>query len=200
MQKLNLAVFISGAGSNLRAIIEACKDANYPAQISIVIANKNEAKGIEFAKENNIPYKIIPHKNFANRAEFEQEILDEINKYEIDLLCLAGFMRVLSNHFLENFKQDIINIHPSLLPKYKGVDAIGQALRDGAEETGCTIHYVVPEVDSGEIILKRRVTIEKDDDSDSLLKKINKEEHIAYVEAIMKIAKTKKITDNAFHE
>lgn len=188
MKKIAVAVFISGTGSNLKALIDACKQDEYPAKIELVISNKKDALGLNHAKDNGIASYVVEHKNFANREEFEKELLNVISKRSIDVICLAGFMRVLSPYFFAHNAKPIINIHPSLLPDFKGANAVLDAFNAGVKETGCTVHYVIPEIDSGEIITQRKVLINEGDDLTSLKNKIHREEHLAYVEALKVVA------------
>lgn len=192
--KRNLAVFISGRGTNLQSIIDACKQPNFPAQIALVISNVDDAHGLTRASEARIPTRIIPHKDYDNKQEFETALLDAIKPYDIDLVCLAGFMRIVTPHLINGITQQcgpnrLINIHPSLLPDYKGLNTHARALADGKIEAGCTIHYVTPDVDSGEIILQKQVPIHKDDTEDTLAARVLEQEHIAYPEAISQLAK-----------
>ena len=185
---LRLAVFISGRGSNMQALIDACAKEDYPAQIALVLSNNPAAQGLERAKAAGIQTIAVNHKDYENRAAFEQAILDTLAGYDIDLICLAGFMRILSPHFIKNWHGAIINIHPSLLPAYKGTDTHVRVLADGGQESGCTVHFVVPEVDSGDIILQRRVDVRAGDTPEILAARILEQEHIAYPEAVLQIA------------
>lgn len=188
MKKLSVAVFISGTGSNLKAIIDACNNPDFPVAVSVVLSNKADALGLNHARDNDIPFIIVEHRDFKKRQDFEKEIIQELSQYNIDLICLAGFMRVLSTYFFENWHKEIINIHPSLLPSFKGASAIDDAFSAGVTETGCTVHYVIPEIDAGEIITQRKVKILAQDDLEALKQKIHKEEYIAYIEALETIA------------
>lgn len=186
--KLKLAVFISGRGSNLQAIVDACNNTNFPAEISLVLSNRPDAKGLDIAKIESIPYEIVDHKNFETREKFEAEMQTRLQNYEIDLIVLAGFMRVLTPFFIDAWPQKIINIHPSLLPDYKGTNTHARVLADGKAETGCTVHYVVPDVDSGEIIAQSTVPVQPDDTPETLAARVLKEEHKLYPAAIKQIA------------
>lgn len=188
--KINLAVLISGGGSNLQALIDACAQPDYPARIAVVLSNKADAYGVERAKIAGIPAHVITHKDYADKTAFESAMLDILAGYDIDLVCLAGFMRILSPHFINAWQGGrLINIHPSLLPLYKGLHTHQRALDDGQKEAGCTIHYVVPEVDSGEIIVQKRVPIIKDDTAETLAQRVLEQEHIAYPQAVERLAK-----------
>lgn len=188
MKKLRLAVFISGRGSNMLSILEATKNPDFPAKIEVVLANKADAGGIQSAKKNGIPTEIVEHKNFEKREDFEDEVQERLEKYEIDMIILAGFMRILSEDFVTKWPDQILNIHPSLLPEYKGTNTHQRAIDDGKTESGCTVHFVTPELDSGPIILQKKVPILNGDTPESLADRVLQEEHIAYPEAIKIIA------------
>lgn len=186
--KLNLAVFISGRGSNLQSIIDACQDPDFPARVSLVLSNKSDAYGLERARKVGIPTVVILHKDYPTREAFEDAMLAELAGHPVDLICLAGFMRILTPHFINRWPDKIINIHPSLLPDYKGLNTHERALADGKKEAGCTIHYVVPEMDSGPIIMQKRVPILTGDTPEILAARVLEQEHIAYPEVIRKLA------------
>ena len=190
---LNLAVLISGSGSNLQALIDACNAPDYPAQINIVISNRPDAYGLERAKAAGIPAICIDHKNFEGRATFEAALQEELSQYDIDLICLAGFMRILTAGFIEQWPNKIINTHPALLPKFGGEGMYGEhvhkaVLESGDEKSGCSIHYVIPAVDQGEVILQREVPVKANDTPDTLAARVIAQEHIAYPEAVKIIA------------
>jgi len=186
--KLNLAIFISGRGSNLQSLIEACRNPDFPARIAVVVSNKPDAPGLERAAKENIPTRVVNHKDYERREDFEEALLEALEEYPIDLICLAGFMRILTPHFIQHWPDQMINIHPSLLPDYKGLNTHKRVLEDGKKETGCTIHYVVPDMDSGPIILQKRVEIRDGDTPDELAARVLEQEHIAYPEAVRLIA------------
>ncbi len=190
-KKLNLAVFISGRGSNLQSLIDACRDEGYPAKISVVLSNKPDVPGLQKASDANIPAITVHHKDHNTREDFENAMLAALKDYEIDLICLAGFMRILTPHFVNQWPGQIINIHPSLLPDYKGTNTHERVLADGKTETGCTVHYVVPDVDSGAIIVQKRVPVLEGDTPDALAARVLEQEHIAYPEAIALAVKEK---------
>ena len=195
-EKIRTAIFISGRGSNMQALINACKEKeNFPAEISLVIANKN-AIGLHFAESQSIKTKIISHEIFKNRLDFEQEIHQELVKNNIQLICLAGFMRILSPWFVEKWEKRIINIHPSLLPKFKGAHAVRDAILAKAKKTGCTTHFVTAEVDSGLIIKQSEVAILNTDTEESLAKRILIQEHLIYTETLKIVAEN--IINNNF--
>ena len=184
MERIKLAVLISGRGSNLQSIIDACAAPDFPAEIEVVISNKPDAYGLTRASSSGIKTEILDHKNFATREEFETALQALIDQYPIGLICLAGFMRVLTKDFVERWDGRMINIHPSLLPKFKGLHTHERAIEAKEVESGCTIHFVTPGMDEGPIILQRSVPISADDTPDTLAQKILAEEHIAYPEAI----------------
>jgi phosphoribosylglycinamide formyltransferase-1 len=188
IRKLRLAVFISGRGSNMQALIESCAQADFPAQIEVVVSNRPDAAGLQRAKEAGITTAIIDHKKFTGREEFENALSAALIPHTIDLICLAGFMRVLTPHFLSAWQGRIINIHPSLLPDYKGLHTHERVLQDGRGESGCTVHHVVPEMDSGPIIVQKRVPVLPGDTPETLAKRVLEQEHIAYPEAIRILA------------
>ena len=185
MAKINACIFISGAGTNLKILIKNSRDYNFPINISLICSNNKEAPGLRFAKKYSIPYKIINIKDNL----FEIKILNEIKKKRISLICLAGYMKILSNKFIKSFNGKIINIHPSLLPKYKGINTFSRILKNKEIISGCTVHYVNKKLDAGNVILKKFVGIAKDDDEKSLKVKTQKAEYRAYSEAIVRLFK-----------
>ena len=178
------AVFISGAGTNLKNLIRFSYNNNSPISIDLVISDTKKAKGLMYAKNNNIEEIII---NFNNQNKSEKRIINILHKREIKLVCLAGFMKILSKKFLKKFKGKMINIHPSLLPKYKGLNTHKRALENNEKFSGCTVHYVTSKLDSGKIIMQKKISIVKNENARSLKKKILKKEHMIYPEAIRKI-------------
>ena len=180
-KKIDTAVFISGSGSNLNSIIKNSLKKNFPIKISLVISNNKNAYGINYAKNNKIKFKIINSKKMIN---FENKTLIILKKNNIKLICLAGFMKVLSDKFIKDFKYKILNIHPSLLPKYKGLNTHKRVLKNKEKFSGCTVHYVTNKLDSGRIILQKKVRIIKADNEKALRKKILKIEHLLYPKAI----------------
>lgn len=183
MKKIKLGILISGRGSNMQALIEACQDQNFPAETACIITNNSEAKGLEIAKQVGVPAFVIEDKPLD---------VDKIHsifvQHKVDLICLAGFMRILKADFLNKWYNKIINIHPSLLPSFKGLNAQEQALKAGVKITGCTVHYVTPEVDAGAIIVQAAVPVLPNDDIQSLSERILNEEHKCYIEAVKLIA------------
>ena len=185
-KKINTAVFISGSGSNLNSIIKNSLKKNFPIKISLVISNNKNAYGINYAKNNKIKFKIINSKKMIN---FESKTLIILKKNNIKLICLAGFMKILSDKFIKNFKYKILNIHPSLLPKYKGLNTHKRVLKNKEKFSGCTVHYVTNKLDSGRVILQKKVRIIKVDNEKTLRKKILKIEHLLYPKAIKLVLK-----------
>lgn len=181
MKKTRVAVFASGNGTNLQAII----DANIPsAEIVLVFSNNPDAYALERAAKHGIPTEVLDHKSFSSRDDYDREILRLIEPYEVGLIALAGYMRILSPLFVRAYKNRIINIHPALLPSFPGINAARQALESGVKYTGVTIHFVDEGVDTGPIILQSVVHVHDDDTEDSLLERIHVEEHKIYPEAI----------------
>lgn len=191
--KLKLAVLISGSGSNLQAILDACAKPDFPAQVEVVISNAPDAFGLTRAKQAGVPAVSIDHREFPNRHAFEAALQSALSTYDIDLICLAGFMRILTSDFIKQWPNKIINTHPALLPKFGGEGMYGAhvhnaVLAAGEKESGPTIHYVIPEVDKGEIIAQSRVVVKADDTAQTLAERVLAQEHILYPEAIRHIA------------
>ena len=184
VKKVNIAVFISGTGSNLANLIKHSLKKDSKFQICLVISNKSKAKGLNYAKKYRINKKIISYRNIENA---EKNILSILKKNKIDLICLAGFMKILTNNFIKKFKGKILNIHPSLLPKYKGLNTHLRAINNNEKLTGCTVHYVSSKLDSGKIILQKEVRIFKNDTSRKLAKRVLKQEHLLYPKALKKV-------------
>ena len=184
LKKIKTAVFISGAGSNLKNIIRFSKIKRSPISVNLIISNTNKAKGLNFANQFKIKKKIFGYKN-AKLAE--KKILILLEKEKIKLICLAGFMKILSKDFIKKFDGKIINIHPSLLPKYKGLNTHAKAINNNDKFAGCTVHYVTAKLDSGKTILQKKVKITPRDNFTSLAKKVLKQEHKLYPAAIIKI-------------
>ena len=181
VSKTKSCVFISGNGSNLKSIIKSSRDYNFPIKIELVISNNIKAKGLVFARKYNIPFKFIA---YDNQVKFERNSLYEIKKRKIKFLCLAGFMKMLSKNFIKNFRYYIVNIHPSLLPKFKGLNVHKRVLKNKEKYTGCTVHYVTPKLDSGSIILQKKILVRKNETESSLSQRVLKHEHRLYPEAI----------------
>ena len=183
MVKEKACIFISGTGTNLKFILKNSRDSNFPINIVLVISNNKKAFGISYAKKFSIPCKIIPY----SRKKFEIIAMKELRDKKIKLICLAGFMKILTKKFIKSFKGKIINIHPSLLPKYKGLNTHKRALKNKDKFGGCTVHYVSSKVDSGRVILRKKVKISKMDTENSLKLKVLSAEHKLYPAAINKI-------------
>lgn len=181
MGKKNVAVFVSGSGTNLQAIIDANIEA---ANLSVVLSNKPDAYALERALKHNIPVEVVDHKEFDTREAFEAEIIERLEKFNIELVVLAGFMRILTPYFVNHYKQRIINLHPALLPSFPGVQSAKQALDYGVKVTGVTVHFVDDGVDTGPIILQSVVQIDDTDTEDTLLEKIHEEEHRIFPMAV----------------
>ncbi|VAV97567.1 Phosphoribosylglycinamide formyltransferase [hydrothermal vent metagenome] len=185
---LDVAVLISGRGSNLQALIDACAQPDFPARIVAVISNNPGAGGLERAKAANIPTAVVNHRDFEDRESFENAVDDELKNFKAKFICLAGFMRILDGRFVNRWKDRILNIHPSLLPSFKGLHTQERALEAGVRFTGCTVHIVRPEMDDGPIILQAALAVDPEDDADNLSAKVLELEHIIYPEALKLIA------------
>ena len=183
--KLSVAILISGSGSNMVQLIKSMDD-NHPAFPSIVISNKPNAAGIKKAQDLGIPTQII-NENFAksNGLDFEAELTEILNRHEVKIICLAGFMRILSKDFIDVFKGRILNIHPSLLPKYKGLNTHARAIAAKDKFSGCSVHLVTAELDGGPILAQRKVAIDKTDTAETLSSKVLEEEHLLYPEVLL---------------
>ena len=181
---LNIAILASGRGSNLKALIDAQKENYFNGIIKIVISNKEYAPALDIAKHNNIPSFFINPKDFKNKAEYDNIIINKLIEYDIQLICLAGYMKILTEKFISSYKNKIINIHPALLPAFPGLDAQRQAINYGAKISGATVHFVDSGIDTGPIILQRSVEINDDDTEDTLSNKILTIEHQIYKEAV----------------
>jgi len=184
LKKIKTAVFISGTGSNLKYLIKFAKLKKSPISIDLIISSTNKAKGLSFAHQFTIKKKIF---NFQRIKIVEKKLLELLEKDKIRFICLAGFMKILSKDFIKKFNGKIINIHPSLLPKYKGLNTHSRAINNKNKFAGCTVHYVTEKLDSGKIIMQKKIKIAARDNPASLAKKVLKEEHKLYPAAIMKI-------------
>jgi phosphoribosylglycinamide formyltransferase-1 len=182
-KKINAAVFISGTGSNLKSLIKFSKHKKSPIIINMIISDNSKAKGLQYSKIYKIKKKVFDFKNSSS----DKKIIKELIKNNINLICLAGFMKILSRSFIKSFKGKIINIHPSLLPKYKGLNTHEKAIKNKDKYSGCTVHFVNSKLDSGKIINQKKVKINKFDTPKTLAKKILAQEHKLYPAAIMKI-------------
>ncbi len=188
MKKLRLGIMISGRGSNMRAIVEACRQPDFPAEVVMVISNKGDAAGLVYAHNCSIETAHVNLKSFEDKDAYEAEITRRFEAMNVDLICLAGYMRILNDSFVQHWQGRMINIHPSLLPKYKGLNTHQRAIDDGEAEAGCSVHYVVPDLDSGEVICQAKVAIDAGETAESLATKVLVEEHKLYPHAIKLIA------------
>ncbi len=188
MARMKLGVLISGRGSNLLALIEACKASDYPAEIVLVISNKSDAKGLEHADAAGIATTVVEHGGYPDRETFDKAIHEKLADAGVELVCLAGFMRLLSSWFVETWRDRVLNIHPSLLPAFKGIDAHAQAIATGVKLSGCTVHIVRPEMDAGPILVQAAVPVLPGDDEDTLAARILTVEHRCYPLAVRLIA------------
>jgi phosphoribosylglycinamide formyltransferase-1 len=187
-QRRRTAVLISGRGSNLRALTAAARDPAFAADIVLVVSNRPDAAGLAFASDAGITAVAIDHKSFAGRPEFDAELDRTLRRHEIEIVACAGFMRILTADFLRAWEGRIINIHPALLPLYKGLDTHARALADGVRIHGCTVHFVVPEIDSGPIIAQAAVPVLGDDTHESLAARVLQAEHRLYPLALALVA------------
>ena len=183
-KKIKCSVFISGTGSNLKSLIQFSNKKNSPISIQLIICDNAKAKGLKFGKIYKISSKVFDYKN---KLIAEKRIISEIKNKKIEIICLAGFMKILSKSFIKNYKGKILNIHPSLLPKYKGLNTHQRAILNNEKYSGCTVHFVNSQLDSGKIILQKKVKINKYETAKSLAKKILIQEHKLYPKAIKKI-------------
>ena len=183
MVKKKACVFISGSGTNLKALIKSSREYNFPININYIISNDKRAKGIKYARLYKIPYQILN----LNKIITLEAFLKNLKKKKITIICLAGYMKILNKRFINRFNKKIINIHPSLLPKYKGLNTFKRVLKNNDKFTGCTVHYVNNKIDSGKIILKKRIIIEQNDNEKTLKVKVQAKEYRAYSESIVSI-------------
>lgn len=192
MSRKRVAVFISGRGSNMAALIEAAKDKSYPAEIVLVVSNRPDAGGLLVARAAGIPTEAVDHRNFGkDRAGFEHAVQATLERHCIDLVCLAGFMRLLTADFVKKWQWRILNIHPALLPAFKGLDTHKRALEAGAKRHGATVHFVVPEMDSGPIIAQGAVAVHPGDSEEALAARVLKTEHRIYPLALKLVAESR---------
>lgn len=188
MDKKRTAILISGRGSNMQSLIDAAAAPDFPAQIALVFANKPEAAGLTFAAEHGIATKAVSHKDYASREAFDAEIDKALEDAGIEIVCLAGFMRILSEGFTRKWQGRMLNIHPSLLPSFKGAHAHELAIEAGVRISGCTVHFAVAELDSGPIILQAAVPVDLQDTPDTLAARILTAEHRIYPQALSLLA------------
>mgnify|MGYP003954230547 CR=1 FL=1 len=183
MVKRKTCVFISGQGSNLKNLIQRSRDYKFPLNIKLIVSNNKNAYGIIHAKRNSIPY-IIMNSKFRNH---DAHLIQTLKKYRISFICLAGYMKIISKNFIQQFGKQIINIHPSLLPKFKGLNTFSRILKDNEKKTGCTVHYVNEKLDGGNIIAKKSFFISSNDNEKTLKQKTQKLEYQIFPEAVIKI-------------
>ena len=184
LKNIKTAIFISGTGSNLENLIKFSKKKKSPISVDLIISNTHNAKGLKYSRKYSIQKKII---SFKNNKLAEKKIFNVLLVKNIKFICLAGFMKILSKNFIKKFKGKIVNIHPSLLPKYKGLNTHKKAIENNDKFAGCSVHFVTAKVDSGKIIMQKKVKIKKGDTIASLTKKVQKKEHLLYPAAIKKI-------------
>jgi phosphoribosylglycinamide formyltransferase-1 len=189
MNRKRVAVLISGRGSNMAALIEAAKDKSYPAEIALVLSNRPDAGGLDTARANGIATEVVDHTTYGkNRAAFEAALQAALVKHRIEIVCLAGFMRLLTAGFVNQWPERMINIHPALLPAFKGLDTHQRALDAGAKVHGATVHFVVPEMDAGPIIVQGAVAVRNDDTEETLARRVLTVEHRIYPLALKQLA------------
>lgn len=188
MEKLNVAVLISGRGSNLQSLLDACVAPDFPARIALVVSNVPSASGLDRAQGAGVPTCVVDHRLFPDRASFEDAVHGELAASGADLVCLAGFMRLLTDGFVERWRDRLINIHPSLLPAFRGLHVHDRVIAYGARFSGCTVHYVRAAMDDGPIVVQAVVPVHADDDPDRLAARVLAEEHRIYPLALGLIA------------
>ena len=191
MAKLKVGVLISGRGSNLQALIDACADEDYPAEIVLVISNVPGAAGLERAEAAGIPTVVVDHKAFDDREPFEEALGEALSAASVELVCLAGFMRLLTEDFVNHWRDRLINIHPSLLPAFRGIHIHERVIEYGARFSGCTVHFVRPAMDEGPIIIQAVVPVFQGDDPQQLAARVLAQEHRAYPLAVRLIAESR---------
>ena len=184
---LNLGILISGRGSNMLNLVNASQRGLINSKIKIVISNNKNSSGIDKAKRKNIKTKIINQKDYESKKDFENALTNTLKNQNVDLVCLAGFMSILSKNFLKDWNRKVINIHPSLLPSFKGKNAVKQALEQRVKTAGCSVHFVDEGIDTGEIISQEKVPVSSNDDEETLGKKILKKEHVLYIKVIKEL-------------
>jgi phosphoribosylglycinamide formyltransferase-1 len=187
VNKKNIVILISGRGSNMMSIVDAVNDGSLDVNVAAIISNRPEAAGLDFAQQQGIHNSVIDHKLYDSREQFDQILAKEIDRFSPDLVILAGFMRILTAEFVEHFADRLINIHPSLLPKFKGLNTHQRAIDAGEKEHGASVHIVTPELDDGPVILQARVPVLQNDDASTLAKRVLEQEHKLYPDAIKKL-------------
>ncbi len=188
--KSKIAILISGRGSNMEAIIKASQEVDFPAEVALVISNKDDAKGIDVAKSYGIKTQTIAHKDFTNKVDFETALCESLEAVQPDLICLAGFMRIFGDTYFERVKTPTLNIHPSLLPKHKGLNTHQAAIDAGDISHGVSVHFVTPALDDGAIIMQESIEIHKGDTANDLANRLLPIEHEIYPKAIRKVLNT----------
>lgn len=188
MRRVRTAVLISGNGSNLQALLDATKRSDYPAEIALVLSNKQEAYGLTRAEKAGVPTITIRHTDFPDRESFDRAMDTALRDANIELVVMAGFMRILSDWFVHSWMGKLINIHPSLLPEYKGINTHQRVLEAGEKHHGCTVHWVIPELDAGNIIAQAALDIHPSDTAETLQQRVHGLEHQLYPEAVKKVA------------
>lgn len=185
MSRKRVAILISGRGSNMKSLVEAAAAPDYPAEIALVLSNRPEAAGLDWAKERGVATAVVDHKIYGkDREAFEREVQGILERASVEIVCLAGFMRVLTPWFVGHWTGRMLNIHPALLPSYRGLHTHERALEDGVRIHGCTVHFVVPEMDAGPIILQAAVPVKDEDTPDTLAARVLEQEHVVYPRAL----------------
>ncbi|MBB4197217.1 phosphoribosylglycinamide formyltransferase [Rhodoblastus sphagnicola] len=197
MSRKRVAILISGRGSNMRALIAAAKDEKFPAEIALVLSNVADAGGLDFAHGEGIATAVVDHKAFASRENFERAVQAALEAKNIELVCLAGFMRLLSPWFVENWRGRMLNVHPALLPSYRGLHTHERALADGVKIHGATVHFVVPEMDAGPIVAQAAVAVRGDDTPEILGARVLEQEHVIYPRALALVASGAALVEGA---
>lgn len=204
MKRLDIAVLVSGRGSNLQAIIDACAREDFPARVACVISNRPDAYGLKRAQDAGIPTRVVDHKEYEDREAFEDALDQAIRTHNVGLVCLAGFMRILTPGFVNRWRDRLINIHPSLLPAFRGLHTHERVIEAGIRISGCTVHFVTPEMDDGPIIVQAAVPVHEDDTAEDLADRVLEMEHRIYPEAVriyalgrVRVAGAKVVTESA---
>lgn len=187
MRTIRTAILISGRGSNMVSLLNAAKEKDFPAEFRLVVSNIPTAPGLTFAQDDGVAVAVVDHTKYSSREQFEKKLNDVLQVYHIEFICLAGFMRILSPWFIKQWEDKIVNIHPSLLPEYKGLHTHERALADNAKVHGCTVHYVSAELDAGPIIGQSTVDVYENDTPDTLAARVLEQEHKLYPECVKRI-------------
>ena len=189
MKKKRIAIFISGTGSNMGSLITATRSPDFPAEVALVLTNKADAPGLKRVVTERIAQAIVSHNDYQDRATFDAALQTQLEDHEIEIVCLAGFLRILTAEFVTRWHGKMINIHPSLLPSYRGLHTHKRAIQDGVKFTGCTVHFVVPELDAGPIIIQAAVPVYSADTEDTLGARVLYHEHVIYPQALKWLAR-----------